>query len=73
MRGPFLFETEVKPEWIDYNGHMNVAYYVLAFDHAIDDFYGRLGLGEAYAPSASTTARRWCRPRPAMWPLARKG
>ncbi len=51
MREPFLFETEVKPEWIDYNGHMNVAYYVLAFDHAIDDFYGRLGLGEAYARS----------------------
>ena len=26
------------PEWIDYNGHMNVAYYVLAFDHATDAF-----------------------------------
>ena len=22
----------VKKEWIDYNGHMNVAYYTLAFD-----------------------------------------
>ncbi len=22
----------VLPEWIDHNGHMNVAYYVLAFD-----------------------------------------
>ncbi len=44
-----VFETRVKPDWIDYNGHMNVAYYVLAFDHAIDDFYGRLGVGEAYA------------------------
>ena len=26
----------VLPEWIDYNGHMNVAYYVLAFDHGVD-------------------------------------
>ena len=24
----------VDPAWIDYNGHMNVAYYVLAFDRA---------------------------------------
>ncbi len=38
----------VKPEWIDHNGHMNVAYYVLAFDQATDDFYERLGLGLEY-------------------------
>jgi acyl-CoA thioester hydrolase len=36
---------EVRPEWTDANGHMNVAYYVLAFDHATDAFYDRLGLG----------------------------
>ncbi len=29
---------KVLPEWIDYNGHMNVAYYTLAFDKAFDDF-----------------------------------
>ena len=28
----------VLPEWIDYNGHMNVAYYTLAVDTAFDDF-----------------------------------
>ena len=27
----------VQPEWIDYNGHMNVAYYTMAFDLAMDD------------------------------------
>ncbi len=43
------FECRVQREWIDYNGHMNVAYYVLAFDLAIDDFYDRLGLGASYA------------------------
>ncbi len=38
----------VAPEWVDYNGHMNVAYYVLAFDHATDAVLDRLGAGEAY-------------------------
>ncbi|NIA68671.1 thioesterase-like protein [Pelagibius litoralis] len=38
----------VLPEWIDYNGHMNVAYYLLAFDRATDDFFGYLGLDNAH-------------------------
>ena len=38
----------VRPEWIDYNGHMNVAYYVLVFDHATDVLFDALGLDEAY-------------------------
>jgi acyl-CoA thioester hydrolase len=42
----------VRPEWIDYNGHMNVAYYVLAFDHATDDLFDALGLGVAYREAA---------------------
>src|SRR5512147_3221105 len=43
-----LHREPVRPEWIDYNGHMNVAYYVLAFDHATDTFFDFLGLDEAY-------------------------
>lgn len=35
----------VLPEWIDYNGHMNVGYYVLAFDTALDAPLSALGLG----------------------------
>ena len=38
----------VRPEWVDYNGHMNVAYYVLVFDHATDAALDGLGVGEAY-------------------------
>ena len=38
----------VQPEWIDYNGHMNVAYYVLVFDRATDVWFEHLGLGEGY-------------------------
>ena len=44
----FSFQTAVDPAWIDYNGHMNIAYYVLAFDKATDNMFDRLGLGEAY-------------------------
>ncbi len=41
---------EVPPEWIDYNGHMNVAYYTLAFDNALDEIFDeRLGIGESLA------------------------
>lgn len=43
-----LHEGEVRPEWIDFNGHMNLAYYVLAFDHATDRFLHHIGLGEKY-------------------------
>lgn len=40
----------VQPEWIDYNGHMNVAYYTMAFDKAIDTFlHQELGMGERHA------------------------
>lgn len=38
----------IPPEWIDRNGHVNVAYYVLAFDYATDSFYDTLGIGESY-------------------------
>lgn len=31
-------KRKVKSSWIDYNGHMNVTYYTLAFDEAIDEF-----------------------------------
>ncbi|GGF17199.1 thioesterase [Aliidongia dinghuensis] len=46
---PFSVHSEtVRPEWIDYNGHMNVAYYVLVFDHATDALFDALGLGADY-------------------------
>ncbi|MCP5372256.1 MAG: thioesterase family protein [Hyphomicrobiales bacterium] len=38
----------VQPGWIDYNGHMNLAFYVLAFDHATDTVFEALGVDEAY-------------------------
>ena len=47
---PFLMtEQTVRSDWIDYNGHMNVAYYTLAFDLSLDEFFENiLGLGPSY-------------------------
>jgi acyl-CoA thioester hydrolase len=42
------FEGVVLPEWIDANGHMNLAYYVVLFDQATDALYDALGIGLAY-------------------------
>jgi acyl-CoA thioester hydrolase len=43
-----IYRAPVEAEWIDDNGHMNVAYYVLMFDRATDALLDRLGLGAAY-------------------------
>ena len=40
-----LHRETVKKEWLDYNQHMNVAYYVLAFDHASDALADHIGIG----------------------------
>ena len=42
------FRGEVLPEWIDYNGHMNLAYYTVLFDYATDLLFDALGLGLDY-------------------------
>ena len=42
------FQGEVLPEWIDYNGHMNLAYYTVLFDQATDLLFDVLGLGLDY-------------------------
>ena len=43
-----LSDQTVLPEWIDYNGHMNVAYYVLAFDRGVDELMHRMGITPEY-------------------------
>jgi acyl-CoA thioester hydrolase len=41
-------ERRVEPAWIDYNGHMNMAYYNVVFDQALDQVFDELGIGAAY-------------------------
>jgi acyl-CoA thioester hydrolase len=46
---PFVSSTmRVEPAWIDYNGHMNMAYYHVLFDRAVDEAFGQVGLGHEY-------------------------
>ncbi len=41
---------KVLKSWIDYNGHMNVAFYTMAIDKSLDIFLEKyLGLGETHA------------------------
>ena len=42
----------MRPEWCDYNQHLNMSYYVLIFDHATDVFHANLGLDKEYRLSA---------------------
>lgn len=48
MSADLLFTAplvRVKAEWVDPNGHMNVAYYVAAFDQGIISFLDHIGCG----------------------------
>ena len=44
----FRWQELVLEAWVDYNGHLNVAYYTHIFDNAVDIFYPLCGLGEPY-------------------------
>ena len=46
--GPIFLEETIKEDWIDFNGHMNMAYYVLLFDQALTNFLDSLDLGRSY-------------------------
>ncbi|WP_405875235.1 thioesterase family protein [Streptomyces sp. NBC_00005] len=46
-----LFRETVRPEWIDYNGHLSEAFYVLVFGFATDTLMERTGMDAAYRKS----------------------
>ena len=45
----------VRPEWIDYNGHLNMAYYSVLMDEGVDDLYPQLGFGADYLAATGCT------------------
>jgi len=51
-----VHEDTVRQEWIDYNGHMSEAFYVLVFGHATDDFLDAVGLDSAYRDKQEVSA-----------------
>jgi acyl-CoA thioester hydrolase len=49
---PFRSSTmAVEDGWIDYNGHLNMAFYSVLFDRAVDELFDFLGIGRSYAES----------------------
>ena len=46
---PFVSSVmAVEPGWIDYNGHLNMAYYHVLFDRAVDEAFALVGIGPDY-------------------------
>lgn len=43
-----VWREPVQDAWIDYNGHLSEAYYVLVFGHATDAVMDAVGLGPDY-------------------------
>lgn len=45
----------IEKDWIDYNGHLNMAYYNVLFDRAVDEACETLGMGPDYAGTRRLT------------------
>jgi acyl-CoA thioester hydrolase len=46
---PFVCQPiQIEPSWIDYNGHLNMAFYNVLFDRSLDQFFDMLGVGARY-------------------------
>ena len=50
-----LYETQVAPDWVDYNGHMNDAAFALVFSRATDALMDRIGLDAATRKGSGRT------------------
>ena len=50
----YLKTGRVKSEWTDYNGHMNLAFYILVFDKGAENILSKFQMGEQ---SAKTTKK----------------
>lgn len=54
--GLWLHRARVRPEWVDYNGHMNEAYYVVICGDATDAFYDHIGINAAFRETHHVSA-----------------
>jgi len=46
---------KVRKDWIDYNGHMNMAFYNVVFDKGVDHVFDGLGIGAAYMSATNSS------------------
>lgn len=53
---PFVSRVmAIEKDWIDYNGHLNMAYYNVIFDRGADEAFEAMGLGPDYAKERKLT------------------
>jgi len=50
-----IYSSAIRPEWIDYNGHLRDAYYAVIASEATDALMDRLGLDAAYRARTAGT------------------
>lgn len=56
MSQPFVSSLmTVRPEWIDYNGHLNMAYYNVLMDEGVDELWLQFGFGTDYREKTGCT------------------
>lgn len=49
LAAPFVgLRTDIKPDWIDFNGHFNAGYYMVVFDDAIGPWMRFIGLDDEH-------------------------
>ncbi|MFC5585658.1 thioesterase family protein [Nitratireductor kimnyeongensis] len=46
---------ELQKDWIDFNGHLNMAYYTVLFDRAYEEVSEEFGMGARYAAERRLT------------------
>ena len=51
-----VYRDVVRPEWIDFNGHMNAGYYMVAFDDAISPWSRFCGLTDEHRAASGVTS-----------------
>jgi acyl-CoA thioester hydrolase len=50
-----LYRTRVKPEWVDYNNHLNDGYYLVIMSLGTDAFQDLIGMSDAERRATRTT------------------
>jgi acyl-CoA thioester hydrolase len=50
-----VFRTRVKPEWVDYNHHLNDGYYLVIMSLGTDAFQDLIGMSDAERRATKTT------------------
>jgi acyl-CoA thioester hydrolase len=53
---PFVSSSmKIEPQWIDFNGHFNMAYYGVLFDRAADECFALFGMHPEYVKATNNS------------------